>query len=74
MDNKSGTIKIVILNTKWKDCKSRKNLCTKNFTYTKKFYEHEIAAVNLLKIYFLKSAKKTCKTNSRDLIAIEKRH
>ena len=26
---------IVILNTKWKDCKSRKNLRTKNFTYMK---------------------------------------
>ena len=32
-----------------------------------KFYEHEIAAVNLLKIYFLKNAKKTCKPNNRDL-------
>ena len=31
-----------------------------------KFYEHEIAAVNLLKIYFLKNAKKTCKPNNRD--------
>ena len=29
-----------------------------------KFYEHEIAAVNLLKIYFLKNAKKTCKPNT----------
>ena len=52
---------IVILNTKWKDCKSSKILWTKNFTYTKKFYVHEIAAVNLSKIYFLKNAKKTCK-------------
>ena len=26
-----------------------------NFTYTKKFYLHEIAAVNLSKIYFLKN-------------------
>ena len=34
--------------------------CTKNFTYTKKFYVHEIAAVDLLKIYFLKNAKKAC--------------
>ena len=40
---------MVILNTQCKDCKSRKNLCTKNFTYVKKFYEHEIAAVNLTK-------------------------
>ena len=32
-----------------------------------KFYVHEIAAVNLSKIYFLKNAKKTCKPNNRDL-------
>ena len=32
-----------------------------------KFYVHEIAAVNLSKIYFLKNAKKTCKTNNHDL-------
>ena len=31
-------------------------------TYTKK-----IAAVNLSKIYFLKNAKKTCKSNKRNL-------
>ena len=43
------------------------NLCTKNFTYTNKFYVHEIAAVNLPKIYFLKNAKKTCKPNNRGL-------
>ena len=54
-------------NTKWKDCKSCKNLCTKNFTFTKKFYGHEIAAVNLSKIYFLKNAKKTCKPDNCDL-------
>ena len=39
----------------------------KNFTYTEKFYEHEIAAVDLSKIYFLKNANKTCKPNNRDL-------
>ena len=33
--------------------------------YTKKFYVHEIAAVYLSKIYFLKNPKKTCKTNNR---------
>ena len=27
----------------------------------KKFYVHEMAAVNLSKIYFLKSEKETCK-------------
>ena len=33
-----------------------------------KFYVHEIAAVDLLKIYFLKNPMKTCKPNSRDWI------
>ena len=47
--------------------KSCKNLCMKNVTYTKKFYEHEIAAINLSKIYFLKNTKKTYKPNSRYL-------
>ena len=32
-----------------------------------KFYVHEIAAVDLSKIYFLKNAMKTCKANNRDL-------
>ena len=32
-----------------------------------KFYVHEIAAVNLSKIYFLKNTKKVCKPNNRDL-------
>ena len=32
-----------------------------------KFYVHEIAAVNLSKIYFVKNAKKTCKQNNRNL-------
>ena len=36
-------------------------------TVVKKFYVHEIAAVNLSKIYFLKNAKKTCKPNNCDL-------
>ena len=64
--------RIVIVNTKSKDCKSRKNLCTENFTYTRKFYVHEVPAVDLSKIYFLENAKttckkKTCKPNNRDL-------
>ena len=67
LEHKSRIFEIVILNTKWKDCQSRKNLCTKKITYTKKFYVHEIAAVNLSKIYFLKNAKKTCKPNNCDL-------
>ena len=45
----------------------RTNLGTKNFTYTKKFYVHKIAAENLSKIYFLKNAKKACKPKNRDL-------
>ena len=32
-----------------------------------KFYVHEIAVVNLSKIYFLKNAKKTCKPNNQEL-------
>ena len=48
-------------------CKSRKTLCTKKFTYTKKFYIHEIAAVDLSDLYFLKNAKETCKPNNRNL-------
>ena len=56
----------MISNTKWKDCKSRKKLRTKNFRYTKKFYLHEITAVDLSKIYFLKNAKKACKPNNGD--------
>ena len=35
--------------------------------YTRKNYAHEIAAVNLSKIYFPKNAKKTCKPNNGDL-------
>ena len=62
-----GILEIGILNTKRKDCKSRKKLVYENVTYTKKFYVHEIAAVNLSKIYFLKNEKKTCKPNNRDL-------
>ena len=58
---------IIILNTNWKDSKSRKTLCTKNFTYTKKIYVCEIVAVDLSKIYFLKNTKKTCKPSNRDL-------
>ena len=52
------------LHTKWKDCKSRKNLCTKYFRYTKKCYAYEIDAVNLSTIFLLKNAKKTCKPNN----------
>ena len=33
----------------------------------KKFYVHEIVAVNLSKLYFLKNSKKTRKPNNCDL-------
>ena len=39
----------------------------KFYVHEKKIYVHEIAAVDLSKIYFLKNAKKTCKLNQRDL-------
>ena len=48
---------IVILNTKLKDC---------NLVY-ERFYVHEINAVDLPKIYFLKKGTKTYKPNNRDL-------
>ena len=67
LERKLSISKILILNTKWKDFKSRKNLCTENLTYTNKCYVPEIATVNLSKIYFLKNAKKTCKPNNLDL-------
>ena len=47
--------------------KFRINLCTKSFTYTKKFYVLKITIVNLSEIYFLKKAKKTCKPNNCNL-------
>ena len=50
-----------------KRLRSRKNLCTKNFTYTKKFCVYKIAAVDLSKIYLVKNAKNTCKPNNGDL-------
>ena len=54
-------------NKKMKKLQILKNLCTNYFSYTKKFYVHEITAVNLSKNYFLKNAKKTCKPNYHDL-------
>ena len=34
-----------------------------------KFYVHEIVAVNLSQIYFLKNTKKTCKPKNHEWIA-----
>ena len=54
----------VILNAKWKDCKScvQKLLHPwKNFTYTK------LPLVTLAKIYLPENAKKTCKPNNCDI-------
>ena len=45
--HKLHIFEITILNTEWKDRKCRKNLCAKNFTYTKKFYVQEIATKNI---------------------------
>ena len=55
---------MVILNTKFMQIPQR--LVYENFTYTKKCYVYEIAAVDLSKFYFLKNAKKTCKPNNRE--------
>ena len=44
-----------------------KRLQTPQKRVYEKFYVHEIAAVNLSKIYSLKNVKKTCKPNNRDL-------
>ena len=57
-ERKSSICEIAILNTRWKDCKSRKNFGTKKFTYTKKIYVDKIASVNLSKIYFLQKQRK----------------
>ena len=35
--------------------------------YTKKFYAHETAALNLSKVYLLENAQKVCKPNNHDL-------
>ena len=42
-------------------------LMYEKFYVHQKILKHEIAAVNLLKNYFLKDAKKICKPNNRDL-------
>ena len=52
--------KIVLLNTKLR------LQITQKVMY-EKVYVHEITAVNLSEIYFLKNAKKTCISNNRDL-------
>ena len=56
-----------ILKYKMKRLPISQKLVFENFTYTNKFYVHEIAAVNLSKVYFLKNAKKTCKPKNQDL-------
>ena len=50
---------IVILNTKWVQIPQK--------VVYKKICVHEIAVVDLSKIYFLKYAIKACKPNNRDL-------
>ena len=44
-----------------------RKIVDEKFYVHEKIYAHEIAAVYLSQIYFLKSAKKTCKLNNRDL-------
>ena len=43
-----------------------KRLYPQSLVY-EKFYLHEIVALNLSKIYFLKKAEKTCQLNNRNL-------
>ena len=52
----------MIRNMKWKDCKSHKTFC-ETFTYTKKFYFHESAAINFIKNLLPEKRK----TNNHDL-------
>ena len=57
---RTRSVKIVVLNPKMKRLQIPQKIVYE------KFYVHEIAAVNLSKIYFLKNAKKTCKPNNHD--------
>ena len=66
LEHKLHIFEIIILNTKWKDRKSHKTVYEKFYLHEKKLRKR-IATVNLSKIYFLKNAKKTCKSNNRDL-------
>ena len=52
---------------KMKTANPAKTCVRKILRTRKKIYVHEITAVNLSKVYFLKNAKKTCKPNNRDL-------
>ena len=52
------------MNTKWLQIPQK--------VVYEKFYVHEIAAVDLSKIYFLKNAMKTCKPNNDWMIALVK--
>ena len=49
---------IVILNTKWLQIPQK--------VVYEKFYAHEITAVDLSKVDFMKNAMKTCKPNNCD--------
>ena len=48
------------------ECKMKRLQIPQKLVY-EKFYVHEISAVNLSKIYFLKNPEKTCKPSNRDL-------
>ena len=58
---RTRSVKIVVLNPKMKRLQIPQKIVYE------KFYVHEIAAVNLSKIYFLKDARKARKRNNRDL-------
>ena len=67
LEHNLSIFEIIVLKTKWKDGKISQTHVYGKFSYTKQFYVHEIVAVDLSKICFLKDAKKTCKPNNRDL-------
>ena len=67
-EHKLRIFKLVILNTKWKECISRENLHTKNFTYTEKIlYTRNYRRRFIKNLLPKKNTKKTCKPNNRDL-------
>ena len=58
LEHKLRTFAIVILNTKWKECKSHKSLCTINFTYTKNFTYSKLPPYFYQKITCWKTQRK----------------
>ena len=52
---------------KMKGLQIPQNMGKKIIKYTKKFYIHEIAAVDVSKTNLLKNTKKTCKPSNHDI-------